>query len=75
VTNSLRTGQHVQWNWGTGKGSGQIKERFERQVSRTIKGKKITRNGDKDNPAFLIEQADGDEVLKLGSEVEPGSSN
>ncbi|HCT34393.1 MAG TPA: DUF2945 domain-containing protein, partial [Sulfitobacter sp.] len=30
----------------------------------------VTRNGSDDDPALLIEQDDGDEVLKLSSEVE-----
>ena len=67
---SFQTGQHVKWNWGDGEGKGQIKERFERSVTRTLKGTEVTRDGDSDNPAYLIEQDDGDEVLKLGSEIE-----
>jgi len=70
VSNSFRTGQHVSWTWGQGKATGQIKERFEREVTRTLKGSEITRKGDSDNPAYLIKQDDGDEVLKLGSEIE-----
>ena len=68
--NSFRVDQHVQWNWGGGKGTGQVKERFERDVERTLKGSKITRHGSKEDPAYLIEQEDGDQVLKLGSELE-----
>ena len=67
--NSFQTDQHVKWNWGNGEGSGQIKERFEREVKRTIKGSEITRDGSEDDPAYLIRQDDGDEVLKLGSEL------
>ena len=33
--NSFQADQHVEWNWGNGKGSGQIKERFEREVRTT----------------------------------------
>ncbi|MBX7482809.1 DUF2945 domain-containing protein [Qipengyuania qiaonensis] len=68
--NSFRTDQYVEWNWGNGKGTGQIKERFEREVSRTLQGSEVTRNGDEDNPAYLIRQEDGSEVLKRGSELE-----
>ena len=68
--NSFRTDQHVQWNWGNGMGKGQIKERFEREVTRTLQGSEVTKNGDEDNPAYLIRQDDGDEVLKRGSELE-----
>lgn len=69
-SNSFRKDQHVQWDWGNGKGRGQVKERFEREVTRTLQGSEITRDGDSDNPAYLIRQDDGDEVLKLGSELE-----
>lgn len=69
-SNSFQTNQYVKWNWGNGTGKGQIKERFEREVTRTLQGTEVTKNGDEDNPAYLIEQEDGDEVLKRGSELE-----
>lgn len=69
-SNSFQKGQYVQWEWGNGIAKGQIKERFEREVTRTLKGSEITRNGSEHNPAYLIKQGDGDEVLKLGSEIE-----
>jgi len=69
-TNSFQSDQYVQWNWGNGTAKGQIKERFEREVTRTLQGSEITRNGTEDDPAYLIRQEDGDEVLKLGSEIE-----
>ena len=40
-----------------------------RQVTRTIKGNEVTRNATDDDPAYLIEQEDGDRVLKSGSEL------
>ncbi len=70
--NKFGKGQNVKWNWGSGEGEGKIKERFEGEVERTLKGSKIKKNGSEDNPAFLIEQDDGDEVLKLGSELKKG---
>jgi hypothetical protein len=73
-SNSFRTGQHVRWNWGSGTGTGRIDERFERDVTRTLKGSEITRSGDSDNPAYLIVQEDGDKVLKLGSELQAENS-
>lgn len=68
-SNSFQTNQYVEWNWGSGTACGQIEERFEREVSRTIKGNEVTRDGSEDNPAYLIKQDDGDKVLKLGSEL------
>lgn len=66
----IREGTEVKWSWGDGTATGKVAERFERSVTRTIKGKEITRHGSADDPAYLIEQADGDRVLKLRSEVD-----
>ncbi|KPM14280.1 DUF2945 domain-containing protein [Citromicrobium bathyomarinum] len=73
-TNSFQSDQYVQWDWGNGTAKGQIKERFEREVTRTLQGSEITRKGSEDDPAYLIKQDDGDEVLKLGSEIEAQDS-
>lgn len=68
-SNSYRKGQSVSWKWGGGTASGKVADRFERSVTRTLKGSEITRNGSKDDPAYLLEQQDGDRVIKLGSEL------
>lgn len=68
-SSSFQTGQYVKWNWGDGEGKGQIKDRFEREVKRTLQDSEVTKDGDEDNPAYLIKQEDGDEVLKRGSEL------
>jgi len=73
-TNSFQSDQYVQWDWGNGTAKGQIKERFEREVTRTLQGSEITRRGSEDDPAYLLKQDDGDEVLKLGSEIEAQDS-
>lgn len=67
--NSFQSGQYVKWKWGNGTGRGQIEERFEREVTRTLNGSEITKKGDEDNPAYLIKQEDSDRVLKRGSEI------
>lgn len=73
MSDTFRKGQKVSWSWGDGTATGTITERYTRKVTRKIKGSEITRNGDSDNPAYLIEQDDGDEVLKLASELKPAS--
>ncbi len=65
----FQVGEIVEWNWGDGRAKGKIADRFERRVTRKIKGQEITRNGSSDSPAFLIEQEDGGRVLKLESEL------
>lgn len=69
MSNSYAKGSKVAWKWGQGNATGTVVDRFERRVQRTIKGSTIVRNGSKDNPAYLIEQDDGDRVLKEGSEL------
>ncbi|MDG5488097.1 DUF2945 domain-containing protein [Sphingomonas sp. BGYR3] len=69
MANSFKKGQAVTWSWGKGTAEGKVAERFERRVQRTIKGSRIVKNGTKDNPAYLVEQADGGSALKRGSEL------
>lgn len=65
----IRKGTSVKWKWGSGTAEGKVQETFTESVTRTIKGTEITRNGEKDNKALLIEQKDGNQVLKLENEV------
>ncbi|GGC31726.1 hypothetical protein GCM10011371_18980 [Novosphingobium marinum] len=69
MSNKFQKGQWVEWNWGNGSAKGKISDRFEEEVTRKLGGSEITRKGSEDNPAYLIEQEDGDKVLKLGSEL------
>ncbi|WP_410217807.1 DUF2945 domain-containing protein [Paracoccus sp. (in: a-proteobacteria)] len=66
----LRKGTKVQWNWSGSTATGKIAEIFTDDVERTIKGSKIKRTASKKEPAYLIRQEDGDEVLKSRSEVQ-----
>ncbi len=70
---SYATNTKVKWSWGNGDATGKVREVFHKSVTRTLKGSEITRNGTDDDPAYLIEQDDGDKVLKLHSEVEKAS--
>lgn len=67
---AIKEGDTVKWNWGNGTGSGTVTKVYTQKITKTIKGTDITRNASKDEPAFFIEQDDGDEVLKGCSEVE-----
>jgi hypothetical protein len=66
----IRQGTRVRWSWGRGSGTGQVVDRFTEDVTRTIKGSEITRKATEDEPAYLIEQCDGDKVLKSITEIE-----
>ncbi len=69
---AYKKGDKVSWNWGKGSASGKLQEKFTMKVTRTIKGSEITRNATDNEPAYLIEQEDGDQVLKSESELEKG---
>lgn len=43
--------------------------KFTDKVTRKIAGKSITRNADKDNPAYMVVQEDGAKALKSESEL------
>ena len=62
-------GDKVEWEWGNGTGTGKITEVFTEKVTRIIDGSELTRNASEDDPAYEIEQDDGDRVLKGHSEV------
>ena len=69
MKDAYQTNTKIQWDWGDGTAEGYIREVFREEVTKTIKGTKVTRNGSDNDPAYLIEQEDGDKVLKLHSEI------
>jgi hypothetical protein len=64
-----RKGTKVEWTWGTHTAKGKIADSFTTDVERTIRGEKIKRKASEKEPAYLIEQVDGDRVLKSHSEL------
>ena len=62
-------GTKVQWDWGKGTAEGKVDKVYTRKTTRKIKGTEVTREASEDEPAYLIVQSDGDEVLKSHSEV------
>ena len=66
----IRQGSNVRWKWGNGTAEGKVKETYTDQVTKTIDGSEVTRHGEENDKALLIEQEDGSQVLKLESEVE-----
>ncbi len=57
MTYEIHIGDTVEWNWG------------EHTASGTVKGTEVTRDASDDEPAYLIEQDEGDEVLKSAGEL------
>jgi hypothetical protein len=66
-------GTKVEWDWGDGTASGTVVKVYTRKQTLTIKGTDVTRDASQDCPAYRIELADGDDVLKSHSEVRKAS--
>lgn len=65
----IREGTIVKWKWGKGSATGTVVEIYTNNVEKTINGNKVKREASQANPAYLIEEEDGQEVLKSKSEV------
>ena len=73
MSDGYNIGTKVKWEWGDGWGHGEVDERFTEKVTRTIDGTDVTRDASEDEPAYLVVQDDGDQVLKSHSELEKDS--
>jgi hypothetical protein len=69
MASNYEVGTEVEWNWGDGTATGKIVEVHMSDVCKMLKGTEVKRNASNDDPAYLIEQSDGDEVLKSQSEL------
>ena len=65
----FENGDKVSWAWGDGEGAGKIVQIYTSKVTKTISGTEVTRNASEEEPAYLIEQEDGDKVLKSVTEI------
>ncbi|MEM5541127.1 DUF2945 domain-containing protein [Sulfitobacter sp. AS92] len=66
---SYREGTKVEWDWGNGTGTGKIVKKYTQKITLKLQGSEVTRKATDDEPAYKIEQDDGSEVLKSGSEL------
>lgn len=64
----------VVWKWLGRPVHGVVEEVFFESVTKTIKGKKITRHGSKEKPAYLVISEAGNKALKLESELSKGKA-
>ncbi|MCK0149494.1 DUF2945 domain-containing protein [Marivita sp. S6314] len=67
---AISIGDHVKWEWGDGTGTGKVTQIYTQKITKTIKGTDVTRDASDEEPAYLIEQDDGDTVLKSCTEIE-----
>ena len=66
---SYQAGTKVEWDWGNGTGTGKIVKKYTQKITLKLQGSEVTRKASDDEPAYKIEQDDGSEVLKSGSEL------
>jgi hypothetical protein len=59
----------VQWSFLGRAILGTVEEVFFESVTKTIKGKKITRHGSDEKPAYLVKSEAGNIALKLETEL------
>lgn len=69
MAQTLKKGDAVEWTFGKGKAEGKVEQTFTDKVTKTIKGKEITRNASQAKPAALVKQEDGDKALKSQTEL------
>jgi hypothetical protein len=65
-----KKGSKVVWKWLGKSISGTVEQVFEESVTQTIKGKKITRHGSNEKPAYLVKSEAGNLALKLETELQ-----
>lgn len=69
ATKHFKVNDQVQWNFLGRVISGSVEEVFHESVTKTIKGKKITRHGSEEKPAYLVKSEAGNIALKLETEL------
>jgi hypothetical protein len=71
LTQVFSVGADVQWKWMGRFIQGSVTDVYFEPVEKTIKTKKIKRNGSAKNPAYLVQSEAGNMALKLHSELQP----
>ena len=71
----MKKGEKVHWNWGKSEAEGKAEEKFTEPVTKKIKGTEVKRKASKEDPAWLIKQEDGSEVLKSEKELKKGKKS
>lgn len=71
----MKKGDKVHWNWGKSQAEGTIKQKSEKTITNKIKGTEVKRKASKEEPAYIIEQQNGTEVVKSESELMEGGKD
>jgi hypothetical protein len=67
---ALSPGARVMWSRAGRTAEGVVRKVFTHRLERTMKGAIVTQEACKRDPAYLIEQDDGDTLLKSHSELQ-----
>jgi hypothetical protein len=65
----VHKGDDVTWKWGSGTGAGTVAAVHTDDVTKTIKGKAVTRHASDAKPAVEIKTDKGAKVLKSVTEI------
>ena len=71
----IQVGSEVGWLWAGSLATGVVIAIYPNRFEIISKGKRIVRNGTKQDPALVIKHAKGSTVLKLSHEVQELSAN
>lgn len=69
MSSKFKKSSKVQWNWAGSVIEGKVEDVFTTSITKTIKGKKITRHGTPEKPAYLVKSSAGNLALKLETEL------
>lgn len=69
---TVKKGDHVSWKNGAATAHGTVEAVSPKRTEKTIKGKKIVRNGTKENPAVTVKSDKGGVALHEASELHKG---
>ncbi len=64
-------GAHVTWKWGEQILHGIVQKVFTHRIERTMKGATVTRDASKENPAYLVQLDDGDDIFLSHNDLRP----
>ncbi|QTE22231.1 DUF2945 domain-containing protein [Polaribacter cellanae] len=52
----IKKGTKVSWKWGRGTAEGKVEKTYTKEITKTIKGTEVTRNGEERNKALYMKQ-------------------
>lgn len=66
---TVKKGDQVEWQYGKGQAEGEVTQVQTKDITKKVQGKTVKRKGSRQEPALVIKQDNGKEVVKSASEV------